>query len=278
MGNENNGMENSEIFEIEKGKAGDTSPEEQDGKKNTGDKEKKGGLKAEIISWIQVIVAAVVIAFVLNNFVIANSKVPTGSMETTIMSGDRVIGSRLSYTFGAPERGDIAIFKFGWICENCKKAMGESPASEVCPFCGEEIKKPDTLYYVKRVIGVPGDVVEIRREGKVNISDISENPSLPAPDENGEYDGASVYVNGEKLTEDYLKEPMLYFVGDNNRALYETEDGVCRFEVPEGCYFMMGDNRNNSQDARFWNNPFISEDKIIAKVMLRYFPNPGLLD
>ena len=53
--------------------------------------------KKEIISWIQIIVAAVIIALVLNNFIIANSRVPTGSMENTIMSKSRVIGSRLSY-------------------------------------------------------------------------------------------------------------------------------------------------------------------------------------
>lgn len=241
------------------------------------EKGRSGGLKAEIISWIQVILAAVIIAFVLNNFIIANSKVPTGSMETTIMSGDRVIGSRLSYTFGDPERGDISIFKFGWICENCERAMGESPAPEICPFCGEEIKKPETLYYVKRVIGVPGDIVEIKREGTVAESEVDLSPSLPSPDENGNYPGASVYVNGEKLSEDYLKEPMVYLYLGDNAEKYGTEDGVYRFEVPEGCYFMMGDNRNNSMDARFWNDPFISADKIIAKVMLRYFPNPGLL-
>lgn len=233
---------------------------------------KKGGLKAEIISWIQVIVAAVVIAFVLNNFIIANSKVPTGSMETTIMSGDRVIGSRLNYTFGEPERGDIAIFEFGWICENCGHAMGEDPAPEVCPLCGEEISKPDMLYYVKRVIGVPGDVVEIRREGTVKASELSPSPALSAPSASGEYPGAKVYVNGEPIEEDYLKELMVYITNGN-----ETEDGVCRFEVPEGCYFMMGDNRNNSQDARFWRNPYIPDERMIAKVLLRYFPNPGLL-
>ena len=57
-------------------------------------------LKKEIISWLQIIVAAVVIALVLNNFVIANSRVPTGSMENTIMSRSRVIGSRLAYLKG----------------------------------------------------------------------------------------------------------------------------------------------------------------------------------
>ena len=68
-------------------------------------KDKKPSLKSEILSWIQVIVAAFVLAFLLNTFVIANSTVPTGSMKDTIMEHDRVIGSRLSYTFGDPERG-----------------------------------------------------------------------------------------------------------------------------------------------------------------------------
>lgn len=65
--------------------------------------------KKEIISWIQIIVAAVIIALVLNNFIIANSRVPTGSMENTIMSKSRVIGSRLAYLTSDPERGDVVI-------------------------------------------------------------------------------------------------------------------------------------------------------------------------
>lgn len=68
--------------------------------------------KKEIISWIQIIVAAVIIALVLNNFIIANSRVPTGSMENTIMSKSRVIGSRLAYLTSDPERGDVVIFHF----------------------------------------------------------------------------------------------------------------------------------------------------------------------
>ena len=86
-------------------------------------------LKKEIISWLQIIVAAVVIALVLNNFVIANSRVPTGSMENTIMSRSRVIGSRLAYLKDDPQRGDIVIFHY--------------PDDE-------------SIYYVKRVIGLPG--------------------------------------------------------------------------------------------------------------------------
>ena len=164
-------------------------------------------LKKEITSWLQIIVAAVVIALVLNNFVIANSRVPTGSMENTIMSRSRVIGSRLAYLKDDPQRGDIVIFHY--------------PDDE-------------SIYYVKRVIGLPGETVMIE-DGKV-------------------------YINGSDtpLDEPYLAEPM--------------EGSYGPYTVPEGCYFMLGDNRNNSRDARFWENKYVKKDKIIAKVLFCYYP------
>ena len=94
--------------------------------------------KAEIISWIQILVAAAVIAFILNTFIIANSRVPSASMENTIMTGDRVIGSRLSYRFGHPDRGDVAIFVFGHTCRNCH-AQYQDTDEGVCPNCGAGI-------------------------------------------------------------------------------------------------------------------------------------------
>ena len=221
---------------------------------------------AEILSWIEVLAIAVVIALFCNNVIIANSTVPTGSMENTIQQNDRVIGSRLSYTFGEPERGDIAIFKFGWICNHCKVAMGEGAAPETCPRCGKTINNPRTLYYLKRTIGLPGDVVEIKADGTVSQSALSQDlPGLDASrGEDAQLVTAAVYVNGEKLSEDYLKEPMLY-------------TGDMKFEVPEGCYFFLGDNRNASLDARYWEESYISKDKIIAKVLFRYFPHPSVL-
>lgn len=168
--------------------------------------------KREIISWIQIIVAAVAIALVLNNFVIANSRVPTGSMEKTIMAKSRVIGSRLSYIRSDPKRGDVVIFHFP-----------DDPTGK--------------MYYVKRVIGLPGETVNIV-DGKVYI-DGSDTP----------------------LDEPYLAEPM--------------EGSYDPYTVPEGCYFMLGDNRNNSQDARFWQNKYVAKDKIIAKVLFSYYPKLG---
>ena len=171
------------------------------------EKKEKFNLKEEIISWVQILVIASLIAFVLNRFIIANSRVPSASMENTIMTHDRVIGSRLSYYFTDPERGDIIIFYF-----------------------------PDDItektYYVKRIIGMPGETVDIR-------------------------DG-HVYINGSDtpLDEPYIREEM------------ETPVEL-HYEVPEGCYFMLGDNRNYSADSRFWHNTYVKREKIVAKVLFR---------
>lgn len=191
---------------------------EQDGQSNSpasakGKKEKEPiNWKAEIISWIQVLVTAALIAFVIDRYIIANSQVPTGSMETTIMPGDRVIGSRLSYTFGEAERGDIAIFVYP-----------------------DDADKGITTYYVKRVIGMPGDTIDII-DGKI-------------------------YINGSDtpLDEPYLHEEM-------------EEEPPQHYEVPENSYFMMGDNRNYSNDSRRWKNKFVAEDQLVAKVLFQYFP------
>ena len=236
---------------------------DSDNKNENDIKDGKTSVLKEILSWIEVLVIAVAVALICNNFIIANSTVPTGSMEHTIEQGDRVIGSRISYYIGDPQRGDIAIFKFGWICNRCGEGLGEGEAPETCPSCGQEITHPKTLYYLKRTIGVPGDVIEIKAEGSIKASELQELPGVEGGS-NAELVTAAVYVNGEKLDEPYLREPMLY-------------TGDMKFEVPENCYFFMGDNRNYSLDARYWENSYISKDKVIAKVLFRYFPNPTWL-
>ena len=177
---------------------------EEDGKKK---KITKEDIIKETVSWIETIVFAVVFAFLITTFLIVNAKVPSASMETTVMTGDRLIANRLSYKLSKPERYDIVVFKF---------------------------PDDDSKLYIKRIIGLPGDTVNIRN-GHVYINDST-----------------------EPLREDFLHEPM------------RTEDAT--FVVPEGHYFMMGDNRNHSSDSRFWENKFVAEDKILGKAAFRYFP------
>ena len=90
--------------------------------------------------------------------------------------------------------------------------------------------------YVKRIIGLPGE--------KVFIS------------------GGNIYINDATtpLEEEYLKEEWVVGIGP------------FEFEVPEGCYLVLGDNRNSSQDARYWMNPYVAKEKIIGKAIFTYFP------
>ena len=166
----------------------------------------KKKVKSEIVEWIVTIAAAVLVALFINNFIIVNATVPSSSMEKTIMTDDRVIGLRLAYKNNDPERGDIIIFKF--------------PDDE-------------KILYIKRVIGMPGDTVEI-------------------------HDGG-VYIDGKILDEPYLET--------------ETQGEFGPYTVPEGHYFMLGDNRNNSADSRYWTNTYLEREKIVGKAVLRYWPS-----
>ena len=175
--------------------------------------EQKVNVKKEILSWVRVVVVAVVLAFILGNYVLMNAYIPSGSMENTLQIKDRVIGFRLAYLFDEPERFDVVMFKY--------------PDDESKDF-------------IKRVIGLPGETVTLK-DGKVYIND----STVP-------------------LDEPYLK---------------ETPNGMGdgTYVVPEGCYFMLGDNRNNSKDSRLWQNKYVKKDKILAKALFRFWPNPAFI-
>lgn len=172
-------------------------------------KEPKVSVFREVASWIVTFVVAMLVAVALKNYVIINADIPTGSMENTIMPGDRLIGNRLAYLKEEPRRGDIVIFHY--------------PDNE------EEL-------YVKRIIGLPGETVTIE-------------------------DG-SVYIDGSEtpLEENYIKDR--WFVST----------GPYHFEIPEGAYLMMGDNRNDSWDARYWENTYVKREKILGKAVVIYWP------
>lgn len=232
-------------------------------------KPERSGLLWELWEWVKIIIVAMVLAYLCNTYLIANSRIPTGSMQDTIMAGDHVIGSRLNYTFGAVERGDIAIFVYGYACKNCGITYREQE-NGVCPNCGQEDSKNQKVYYVKRVIGIPGDTIEIRQTGE---SDVSEFTEVPISSSSGKVPTGAVYVNGEKLEEDYLPEPMLVNAKFANGLDFPEFTGENAIVVPEGSYFVLGDNRNNSQDARFWGDAmFVKRDRMLAKVYLRYWP------
>ena len=162
--------------------------------------------------WPYALVVAAVL--LLNRFIVVNARIPSGSMETTIMTRDRLFGNRLAYIKEDPERFDIVIFRF--------------PDDE-------------KRLFVKRIIGLPGDTVTIR-SGHVFLNDST-----------------------EPLDEPYIRENMMV----------EPE---MTFTVPEDAYFCLGDNRNESRDARYWDNTYVYRNKIVAKVLFRYWPGFGKIE
>ena len=218
-------------------------PEKQSGGSNSLD------VKKEILSWVEVIVIAVLAAWFLTQFIIVNATVPSGSMQNTIQPKDRLFGLRLTYYFSSPKRGDIAVFKY---------PVNEALIAQLNDADGKAFLKANDIKhvnYIKRVIGLPGETVEIK--------------------------DAKIYIDGELLEEDYLKEEWVV-----------RNDGFT-FEVPEGCYLMLGDNRNNSSDGRYWAElaykyftaagvdisvedaislSFVPEDYMLGKAYVRYWP------
>ncbi|MCL2664949.1 MAG: signal peptidase I [Defluviitaleaceae bacterium] len=169
----------------------------------------KNEMIKEALSWGKIILFAVIFALFLNNFVIVNASVPTGSMEDTIMIGDRIVAFRLSYLLDGPKRFDIVVFRY---------------------------PEDESKLYVKRVIGLPGETIEIKN-GKVYVN----GGAVPLPD-------------------GFIKDPP------------NGEWGP--FYVPEGRYFMLGDNRDTSADSRKWEDgyQYVERSKILGKVIFRYFP------
>lgn len=164
-----------------------------------------------IFPFIKAAVCALIAALFISNFVLINAKIPSSSMEGTIMTGDRLIGNRLAYVLGKPHRGDVVIF-----------------------YAPDQVK---TLY-IKRVIGMPGETVEIR-DGRI-------------------------FINGSALREPYIKEPM-------------DPGEIGTYTVPDGSYFLLGDNRRHSNDGRYWHNHYVDAGKIIARAEIRYFPKISLI-
>jgi signal peptidase I len=178
------------------------------------------------IDWIVTIVGAIAIVLAIKAWVVNPYRIPSSSMEPTLhcakpASGcearfsDRVLANRFIYRFRDPERGEIVVFK-------------TPPAARARCGAGGT--------FVKRLIGLPGEQVELRSIGGLSY----------------------VFINGKKLNEPYI--------GQNRR----DSRGPETFSVPPGQYFMMGDNRSQSCDSREWGT--VPRANLIGEVFATYWP------
>ena len=176
--------------------------------------------------YTEALLVALALALVIRTFIVQAFKIPSGSMLETLQIGDHLLVSKFLYgikwplsdTYAVrgfePERGDIVVFRY--------------PNNR-------------DIDYIKRIIGVPGDTIEIRNKQLIR--------------------------NGQPVNESYIKhsQPTL---------MLPVRDNYGPVTVPEGKYFMMGDNRDDSQDSRFWG--FVSRPDLHGKAWRIYWSSEGI--
>lgn len=171
--------------------------------------EKKTNVMKEIFGMIGYLLAVAVAMFLVIHYVGQRTEVNGFSMENTLSDGDNLIVDKISYRFNDPERFDIIVFPY---------------------------KYAEKTYYIKRIIGLPGETVRIDMEG-------------------------NIYINGTILHEVYGRE----VIQDPGIAIEEITLG-------EGQYFVLGDNRNNSSDSRDPSVGVIEREDIIGRAWVRIYP------
>jgi len=190
------------------------------------------------IEWVAVIVGALVVALVVKTFLIQAFYIPSESMDPTLRVGDRVLVNKLSYRTGDIERGDIVVFECPVSpvvsCNN--REPSTNGVGEALRWVGERVGlvPPSTEDYVKRVVALEGEVVEI--------------------------DGGIVWINGRPLEEPYLPR------GLRTEPLSLPQPYV----VPPDSVLVLGDNRPNSSDGRRFQA--IPTDTIVGRALLRFSP------
>ena len=208
-------------------------------------------------SWIKsnllTLFYAIVIALIIRTFLIQPFFIPSSSMEPNLLVGDRLFASKFDYGYSkhsfpfslgpisnrifsnVPDRGDVIIFK-----------------------------PPHTnLDYIKRLIGLPGDRIEVRNGNLIINSNSLEYENIR--------EDSKVLKNGRVIKINVLKETLPNGI---SYEIYNYLDGspgdnTKEFVVPENHYFFMGDNRDNSNDSRFWGT--VEFNRLVGKAQIIFF-------
>lgn len=165
------------------------------------------------LEWLKTLGFSLVLAVGIRQFIVESRFIPSESMVPTLLVGDRLLVEKMSYRFHDPERGDVVVFS------------APDRMKELAPGFNQAL--------IKRVIGLPGDSLEIV--------------------------GGVIYINGQVLSEDYTAgEPCLDY---------------CDLEpttIPDDSYLVLGDNRNRSHDSRAWG--YVPRENLIGRAWVRIWP------
>jgi signal peptidase I len=244
-------------------------------------------------SYFNTLLITVFVAFILKTFVIEAFRIPSGSMENTLLVGDFLLVNKLAYGLKTPRyvpltnlaiptlslpassrvrRGDVVVFEY------------PGPREQV----GEDVP----VYYIKRCVGDPGDTILIR-SGRVMVNEREVLP--PTQGKSSVYAGASEMAEGNnygptivpkrgdtiEVSSESLKEWKEFIEREHHHVQIDSTGKVMidgarasRYTVQHNYYFMLGDNRGNSSDSRFWG--YVPDDYIIGEALVVYWSwDPG---
>ncbi|MCK4648682.1 signal peptidase I [bacterium] len=199
--------------------------------------------KSALREWIEVIFTAFILYLIIVTFIIQSFHIPSRSMEHTLKVGDRLFASKFSYGLSLPftdkkvfkrqpKRGDIIVFRYPGDPYRRISLRLIAPVIRILTF--KRIDPDPHKDYIKRLVGLPGELLEIR-EGKV-------------------------YINDKPLNEPYV----FHSIEDLSFNHYGP------VTVPPDSYFMMGDNREHSSDSRFWG--FLERKYLKGRALFIYWP------
>jgi signal peptidase I len=175
------------------------------------------------LEYVAVIALAVLVALAIQSWLLKPYRIPTESMLDTLRPGDRVLVNRVTFRLRDPHRGDVIVFRYP-----------EDPE----------------IVFIKRVVGVPGDVLEVR--------------------------SGRLYVNGEKAPEPYVHrtggrlDPTVAQAAVAGSTMHDPWSLAEPFRVPAANYFVMGDNRTDSDDSRDWGT--VPRSAIVGEGLATYWP------
>lgn len=185
-----------------------------------------------IVELVVIVGFAIGLALVIQAFLVKPYQIPTGSMIPTLAVDQRVLVQRVGYHFGDPEIGDIVVFHPPKGADSNEMCGAPMGQGQVCD---TPVDEPDETNFIKRVVAGPGDTLKVE-------------------------DGRAI-VNGEAIEDDFTKP-----CGAIGRGC----DFPNEVTIPEDHYFMMGDNRGQSDDSRFWGP--VPSDWIIGEAFATYWP------
>jgi signal peptidase I len=180
--------------------------------------------KSVVREYAEAIGIAILLALFIRTFVVQAFKIPSGSMLPTLMIGDHLLVNKFIYGIRVPFSGKVLV------------PLKDPQSGDIIVF---KFPKDRSIDYIKRVVGVPGDEIEIKNK--------------------------KLYLNGEPTSDPYAH----YTTTQILPGSVSPKDNFGPITVPEGKYFVMGDNRDNSSDSRFWG--FVENNDVLGKAMIIYW-------